>query len=141
MVACGNTNGRLYVSHSPCVDSVGFVDNNGHAGNVSRICWSAGDTYILTIGSNDHTIMQWKCVYDNARESGEEGGLSCEDSEIERMGGLRSEFQKVKHDDNDLSPHWLMNIAPPSDLKEDGVVLPNSNLTSSFQTFTRLILP
>ena len=127
LLACANTCGRIFISHNPCIDESGFVDNTGHAGNISRICWSTGDTYLLTIGSIDHTVMQWKCVYDTARESGEEGGLSCEDSDIERIGGHEAIIVTSSTENITTNPQWLTNIAPPSDLRDDDVSIPTVN--------------
>lgn len=41
------------------------------------------------MGARDHTVLQWRCVFDNARESGDEAGAVnlAEDSEIELDGG------------------------------------------------------
>ena len=53
---------------------------------------------MLTIGAKDHMVMQWKCVYDAARESGDEGGLSCEDSDVDKTGYIKKFITlKKKH--------------------------------------------
>lgn len=87
LIASGNDAGRLVVAHQPCPLRPRFISATGHAGQISKIAWSAGDGRIFTIGSKDHIILQWKVVYDDTRESGDEGGASCEDSEVERDGG------------------------------------------------------
>ena len=62
--------------------------------------------------------MQWKCIYDQSRESGDEGGVSCNDSQIEMDGG--HEFQAkdiVKRNNNAITVKaelWRSNIVPPS---------------------------
>jgi WD40 repeat protein len=70
--------------------------------------------------------MQWKCVYDSAKESGDEGGRSCEDSDVERLGGREFKVasktlkDKVGTSSTDSeNPQWMANIAPPSDLLSD----------------------
>jgi len=87
LVACGDNAGRLVVAHAPCFHRPRFLSATGHAGPIAAIGWAAGDGRIFTIGAKDHVILQWKVVYDEARESGDEGGKSCEDSEVERDGG------------------------------------------------------
>jgi hypothetical protein len=87
LLASGNTAGRVYVTHYPCQDRAGFADSLAHAGPVPRVAWGAGDVYVVSVGQKDHAVMKWRAVYDDARDSGDEGGMSCEDSEVERDGG------------------------------------------------------
>ena len=87
LLASGNSAGRLYVTHNPCSSHPRFLSVAAHAGSVSRIGWGAGDSRIFTLGEKDHVVMQWKVQYDDARESGEEGGHSCDDSELDQDGG------------------------------------------------------
>jgi WD40 repeat protein len=125
LLASGNTDGRIFVVHNPCQDIAGFVGDNGHAGPVSQVAWIAGDTSIISIGAKDHSICQWRLVYDNNRESGDEGGISCDDSEIERDGGNDQLIQAVLHDDKAQSltgaqqQAWMSNVAPPTHVKDD----------------------
>jgi WD40 repeat protein len=91
------------VAHSPCQGRPGFISATGHAGPVSSVSWSAGDGTILTTGSKDHTILQWKCVYDSAKESGDEGGLSCDDSEVDRDAGHEYPSNAIARKKGDLS--------------------------------------
>jgi WD40 repeat protein len=126
LLACGNTCGRVFLSHNPCIREAGFSDQFGHAGAISRIGWSAGDSYVVTIGSIDNVIMQWKCVYDAAKESGDEGGRSCEDSDVEKLGGQEFKIAtKSKSASSEVNPQWITNIAPPSDLQDDDSRSPN----------------
>lgn len=87
LTAMGDNAGRLVVAHNPCPLRPRFLSSTGHAGPISAIGWSAGDGRVFTLGAKDHVILQWKVVYDEARESGDEGGKSCEDSEVEKDGG------------------------------------------------------
>lgn len=125
LLACGNTDGRIFLVHNPCPDISGFVGDNGHAGPVSQIAWIAGDTSIISIGAKDHSICQWRLIYDNNRESGDEGGISCDDSEIERDGGNDQLFSRVSHDEKSLSltgaqqQAWMSNVAPPTHVQDD----------------------
>jgi len=120
LLACGSTSGRLFLSHNPCIRDAGFSDQHGHAGPISRIGWSAGDSFVVTVGSSDNCIMQWKCVYDDAKESGDEGGRSCDDSDVEKIGGQELRItSKHKSASLEVNPQWVTNIAPPSDLCDD----------------------
>ena len=87
MVASGSTAESIAVAHFPCFKRGGFVQGAGHASAVSQLSWLAGDGVVMSAGSKDRTLLQWKCVYDQTRDSGREGGHSCEDSEIEFDGG------------------------------------------------------
>ena len=87
LIAVGDNAGRLVVAHNPCAHRPRFLSATGHAGPISAIGWTAGDGRVFTLGAKDHVILQWKVVYDEARESGDEGGKSCEDSEVEKDGG------------------------------------------------------
>jgi WD40 repeat protein len=132
LLACGNTDGRVFVVHNPCQGITGFVGDNGHAGPVAQVGWIAGDTSIITIGAKDHSICQWKLIYDNNRESGDEGGLSCEDSELERDGGNDVLIQNVFQDDERATHSlsgaqqqaWMSNVTPPTHIKDDVETLP-----------------
>ena len=125
LLACGNTSGRIFLSHNPCINEAGYVDDFSHSGNVSRVSWTSGDSYLISIGSTDHTIMQWKCLYDNARESGEEGGLSCDDSDLETIGGKEFIYKSKPSNENAIAnPQWVTNIAPPSDILDDDETVP-----------------
>lgn len=88
----------------------------GHAGPIANIGWLAGDGNLITIGRKDHAVLQWKCVYDEARESGDEGGLSCEDSAAERDVGCEGAGVVRKSAPPEEIPHWQTVISPPSDV-------------------------
>jgi microtubule-associated protein-like 6 len=87
LVAAGNNAGGVTVAHNPYPRKAGFLHSSGHAGRISSLAWVAGDGALLSIGTKDHALLQWKCLYDNTRESGNEGGRSCEESEMEIDGG------------------------------------------------------
>ena len=134
-MASGNSAGRLYIVHNPCQARPGFISVLGHAGPICNVSWAAGDGTIYTIGAKDHTILQWKCVYDGAKESGDEGGLSCEDSEVERDAGHEYPKGAIARKKDFLSagekkdagggtnppesPQWTSMICPPSAPRDD----------------------
>lgn len=129
LVGVGNTCGRLFVSHYPCPQRAGFASATGHAGPIAHVAWVAGDGTVLTIGRKDHTIMQWKCIFDNARESGDEGGLSCQDSGAEREVGIEgSAFGKNIREPTEQVPQWQTSICPPSDQVEFDDTIPSQRL-------------
>lgn len=118
LLAVGNTGGKIQVVHNPCQDKAGFVSNAGHAGPISQVAWVAGDGMLLTAGIKDHVVMQWKCMYDQTRESGNEGGLSCDDSQVDMDGGMEFHARDIVRTNNDLglvnAELWKSNISPPS---------------------------
>ena len=78
ILLCAGTNaGRISLTHNPCNILTGSVNAMGHSGPVSQIVWMAGDEGLITIGRKDHTILQWKLIYNNEMESGDEGGGEC----------------------------------------------------------------
>lgn len=93
LLAAGSNAGSITIAHNPYPQRAGFLQSSAHAGYVSSMAWVAGDASLLSICTKDHTLMQWKCLYDCTRESGNEGGKSCDDSEIEIDGG--HELSKV----------------------------------------------
>ena len=135
VLASGNTAGRIFLVHNPCQELAGFVGDAGHAGPVSGMQWLAGDSALITIGSKDHTILQWKCIYDTGRESGDEGGISCDDSELERDGG-NEELNSIVKDKTEMDVEeegfitgaqmqgWMASVTAPSHLRDDNTNLP-----------------
>jgi len=126
LIAAGSTAGRLAVAHNPCQARAGFVGSAGHSGPISQVAWLAGDGTIITIGTKDHCVLQWKCIFDTTRESGDEGGLSCEDSEVDRDAGHEvKESDIVRTTDNfGKVQQWSTSIAPPSDPVDDDTTVP-----------------
>lgn len=128
LLACGNTAGRLFVVHNPCQDLSGFIGDCAHAGPIAQVAWTAGDTGLVSIGSKDHAILLWKIVYDNARESGDDGGLSCDDSELERDGGngslIAKEESVVMAISGAQQQSWMSNVSPPSHVQDDDHGMP-----------------
>ena len=118
LLAVGNTGGKIQVVHNPCQDKAGFVANAGHAGPISQVAWVAGDGKLLTSGIKDHVVMQWKCIYDQTRESGNEGGLSCDDSQVDMDCGMEFHPRDIVRSNGDQGLNnaelWKSNISPPS---------------------------
>ena len=126
LIAGGDNSGRLTIAHNPCPTRAGFIGSLGHAGPISQVAWLAGDGTIVTTGNKDHCVLQWKCMFDGTKESGDEGGASCNDSEVERDAGHEiKDGVVVRHTDNfGRSPGWITAIAPPSDVKDDNTTGP-----------------
>ena len=140
LVAAGTSSGKVVIAHSPCPGRPGFISASGHSGPISQVGWLAGDHTIITLGQKDHCILQWKCVFDSTRESGDEGGLSCEDSEVERDAGR--EFQDsdiVRFTDNmGKIQQWSTAISPPSAPENINNAEPNVTPKIDFVHGTRL---
>lgn len=134
LLASGNTGGRLTIVHNPCPYRAGLVSSSGHAGKISQVAWMAGDGTIITTGSKDHCIFQWKVVFDETRESGDEGGVDCEDSEVERDGGHEFPDNAVVRmtDNYGKVPAWQEAIAPPSNITDDNTNIPNMKPVVNF---------
>jgi WD40 repeat protein/Ca2+-binding EF-hand superfamily protein len=113
LCAMANNCGRVHVSHTPAPARCGFVSFMGHAGPVSQLQWMAGDGVIITTGRKDHAVMQWRVFYDDIRESGDEGGLSCQDSAAEKDVGYEAQLKSAKP----YTPENISVICPPSDIK------------------------
>jgi WD40 repeat protein/Ca2+-binding EF-hand superfamily protein len=123
LCALANNGGRVQVSHYPAPQRTGFVSICAHAGPISQVHWLAGDGVILTSGRKDYSVMQWRVLYDDIRESGDEGGLSCQDSVVEKDVG--HEAQKPRGGIAVSGPgstavsiaESTSVICPPSDIK------------------------
>ena len=73
LLAAGTNGGRIVVAQNPFPSSNGgSIQSLGHAGPISAVSWIAGDGGVVSIGKNDHAIFQWKIVYNDFRESGDE---------------------------------------------------------------------
>ena len=73
-------------------------------------------------------------MFDEVRESGEEGGVDCEDSEVERDAGHEvkdSAIQRVT-DNYGKVPLWHSSITPPSDIQEEELVPPKTAPRTAF---------
>lgn len=135
LLACGTNAGRLFISHFPCPEKTGFVSDAAHSGPISQVTWAAGDGTLLSTGSRDHTILQWRCVYDDARESGDEGGLSCDDSEEDRDAG--HEFPETAISRRLPAPSaqttaWMSSVIPPSIIRDDDLSRPQISVEPAF---------
>ena len=119
LLSCGNSAGKVYVVYNPCPERSGFIAESGHAGPVSQVTWIAGDGTLLTVGAKDHAVMQWRCIYDNSRESADEGGISCEDSEVERDGGREPRAVVPVRRSTGLAQPWLSAVIPPTNIEDD----------------------
>jgi len=161
LLAGGSNAGTLTVAHNPYPQKAGFLKSSGHAGRISSLAWVAGDGAILSIGTKDHTLMQWKCLYDNTRESGDEGGRSCDDSEMEIDGGhelsktaLRasgivaslmpldsaasggsSSTAEQKVSEDKLLSNWYSMVCAPSNIRDDDQVQPDVKIHLDVRNF------
>ena len=118
LLAAGSNAGNITIGHNPYPKRSGFLQCSGHAGHISSVAWLAGDGALMSIGSRDHTLMQWKCIYDGTRESGDEGGRSCEDSDIEIDGG---------HELSSINTNWLVR----STARKQATTAPSTQALSS----------
>jgi WD40 repeat protein len=129
----GNTAGSIYIAHSPCPERAGFLKCSGHAGPISQLSWMAGDATLISTGLCDHTILQWKCVFDTTRESGDECGKSGDDSEIDidnghQLTGLDTGDVFLLPKKTDEPNTWHSMITPPSNLADEDM----SAISASF---------
>jgi microtubule-associated protein-like 6 len=141
LLAAGTNVGRVFVVKYPCPEKAGFVTDSAHCGPISQIAWCAGDGTIVTTGSRDHSILQWRCVYDNARESGDEGGRSCEDSEEGRDGGQELPLASIERTSQAFGKHamaWTANIAAPVKVIDDDLEIPKISAEPEFLFGNRL---
>lgn len=118
LLAAGSNAGNITIGHNPYPKRSGFLQCSGHAGHISSVAWLAGDGALMSIGSRDHTLMQWKCIYDGTRESGDEGGRSCEDSDIEIDGG---------HELSSINTNWMVR----STARKQATTAPSTQTSSS----------
>jgi len=134
MLAAGTSAGKLVLTHNPCPARAGYVGSAGHAGPISQVSWLAGDGTIMTTGAKDQCIFQWKCVFDQIKESGDEKDASGNDSEIERDGGHEVKDNHVVRaaDNFGKIPPWTLAIAPPSDLVPDDQRAPHVRPVADF---------
>eukprot|EP01038_Epipyxis_sp_PR26KG_P009724 gene9724-13087_t len=146
LVCAGTRAGSIHLGYYPFVNKKGFIRALAHTGPVSQLAWIAGDGSLVSIGSKDHTIMQWKCVYENSRELVDETQTTHMqqdiDSEVEIDGGHQKMVplkQKVSTiigaDESMLEPDsssavvpdrslWRNMVCPPSTPLNDPIVHP-----------------
>lgn len=138
LVAAATNCGRIVIGYNPCFDISGCVTSLGHSGPVSQIGWIAGDSSIISVGQRDHAVFQWKVVYHDTRESGDEGGLSGEDS-ISKYDGGRLFREPV--DRSSSTSRWLPFVSPSSTkyLNEDASNVLRNKVLFEVQFYWRVI--
>jgi microtubule-associated protein-like 6 len=137
LVAVGDNFGRIKLFNAPTyTKGHGYALYRGHSGGLGRLRWTANDTHLISIGSSDRCIFQWKVLKDGAVQEGDPAGDSADDSEVERDCGAGSVIarqryaesleqalvnndggadakNKKKTNAKDAKP-WVTSVVPPS---------------------------
>ncbi|CAM9158468.1 unnamed protein product, partial [Scytosiphon promiscuus] len=90
LLAAGDNFGRVRLFKYPApIPGSCCSEYRAHCAAVRRVCWSAGDTHLLSCGE-EGAVMQWRRIVEPDRvDSGDEAQRSGEDSELEGDGGVR----------------------------------------------------
>lgn len=63
MAVWANDNGGVFMARYPCsVKEAKKQEFKAHASKVGRIRFTSGDTYVVSIGAIDRSVMQWKVL-------------------------------------------------------------------------------
>ena len=60
LIACGDDYGLVQIFRNPCRFGHKPVSLRGHSEHVVKVMFHANDTYLISIGGYDQTVMQWK---------------------------------------------------------------------------------
>ncbi|KAG1711816.1 hypothetical protein DVH05_009058 [Phytophthora capsici] len=60
LLVSGDDNGKVKIFQYPCaLEKASFLELRGHASHVTKVRWSIGDNYIVSIGGNDRCVFVW----------------------------------------------------------------------------------
>lgn len=112
VLAYADNVGRVSLVRYPCVNPEAVNKTyRGHSGEISRVCWAASDTHVVSIGRDDRCIFQWR-VETEAGDVAEDAGDSGDDSDLDVFPEVDdeidegTEFLAVKP--------WISTIVPPT---------------------------
>ncbi|KAK1947175.1 Echinoderm microtubule-associated protein-like 6 [Phytophthora citrophthora] len=58
--------GLVKLYRYPCVSkNASSVDHRGHSSHVTNVRWSHDDSYVVSVGGNDRSVMEWRVVDEN----------------------------------------------------------------------------
>ncbi|CAM9501528.1 unnamed protein product, partial [Heterosigma akashiwo] len=61
LLATADDFGNVRIFNYPVVEKEAqFIAGKGHSSHVTNVRFNADDTYLLTTGGNDRTVLQWK---------------------------------------------------------------------------------
>ena len=90
IVATGTSFGEIQLFRYPCISnkSIG-VKYSGHSSPVTKIRFTSGDRYLLSIGGSDNTVLQWryeKIEDDDSSDSEDESNFNYGENKFDEDG-------------------------------------------------------
>ncbi|GMI46711.1 hypothetical protein TrCOL_g1657 [Triparma columacea] len=126
--------GRLKVWRYPChSENPGCLAYRGHGWKGGGVKWLPKDSHLVSLGARDRCIFQWKVREEGKKDSGDEGGESGEDSELELDGGMGGVSSVVLEGGVyaeafvGIKP-WNKSMVPPSNLEMENPAKPSFDL-------------
>ena len=103
-----------------------FKQLRAHAGNAGGVVWVAGDSHLISIGSKDHIVLQWKCIYESSKEQGDVDPKLLDSDDFASLGGHGYDDRKVERSSDSFGKvqHWRSSICPPSRVVEEVLRVP-----------------
>lgn len=99
---------------------------SAHNGNVGDVVWIAGDTHLISIGSADQMVMQWKCVYEASKELGDSSSKLNDVEDILSFGGVGYDDQSITRTSGSVGkvPLWRSSICPATAALNETFIMP-----------------
>ena len=106
-----------------------FKQLRAHAGNAGGVVWVAGDSHLISIGSKDHIVLQWKCIYESSKEQGDVDPKLLDSDDFASLGGHGYDDRKVERTSDSFGKvqHWRSSICPPSRVVQEVLRVPECN--------------
>ena len=92
--------------------------------------WVAGDSHLISIGSKDHIVLQWKCINESSKEQGDVDPKLLDSDDFASLGGHGYDDRKVERSSDSFGKvqHWRSSICPPSRVVEEVLRVPECSI-------------
>lgn len=92
LIATGDDFSLVKLFRSPCtVEKAGYKAYGGHSSHVPKIRFSAGDSFLISVGGNDKCVFVWETDFGQPIE--EAGDIYNEEEEVEANEENEEEYQ------------------------------------------------